>query len=219
LSAIKGQAQLLRRRLERGIAADDDRLRVGLDSIDAAATRMTSLIDELLDVAKLQAEQPLEMQREAVDLTALTRQMVEEVRRASGREAIEVRTEAPGLVGFWDSRQLGRVLENLLGNAVKYSPNGEPVDVAIVREERDGGAWAVLTVRDHGIGIPEADVPHVFERFHRGGNVGGIGGSGIGLAAARRIVVQHGGTIAVESREGEGSAFTVRLPLAPPMAG
>jgi signal transduction histidine kinase len=72
-------------------------------------------------------------------------------------------------------------------------------------------------VRDQGIGIPAADLPRVFERFHRAGNVAGrIAGAGIGLAAARQIVEQHGGTISVERREGAGSTFAVRLPLAPP---
>ena len=75
----------------------------------------------------------------------------------------------------------------------------------------------MLTVQDRGIGIPAADLPRVFERFERGRNaVGRIGGSGIGLAATRQIVEQHGGTIEVESREGRGSTFTVRLPLTPP---
>jgi signal transduction histidine kinase len=72
-----------------------------------------------------------------------------------------------------------------------------------------------LAVRDRGLGIPAADLPHVFERFRRGGNVGALPGSGIGLAAAREIVEALGGTIAAESREGEGSTFTLWLPLTP----
>jgi len=72
----------------------------------------------------------------------------------------------------------------------------------------------VLVVQDEGLGIPVADVPHVFERFHRGGNVAGqIGGSGIGLAGVSQIVEQHGGTLGVQSDEGQGATFTVRLPL------
>jgi signal transduction histidine kinase len=114
--------------------------------------------------------------------------------------------------------RLERVLENLLSNAIKYSPEGGSITVAIADEEI-GGPWAVLTVRDQGLGIPAADLPRVFERFQRARNVEGrIGGTGIGLASARQIVEQHGGTIAAESAEGTGSTFTVRLPLAFPAA-
>jgi signal transduction histidine kinase len=106
------------------------------------------------------------------------------------------------------------VLGNLLDNAIKYSPDGGDIAVTIALAEADGQRQAVLSVQDHGIGIPAGDLPHVFERFFRGTNVAGrIRGTGIGLAGSRQIVEQHGGTLTVESREGEGSTFTVRLPL------
>ena len=117
------------------------------------------------------------------------------------------------LVGEWDVARLERVLGNLLSNAIKYSPNGGEIAVSVRAE----AGQAVLTVQDRGIGIPPADQPRVFERFERARNaVGRIGGSGIGLATSKQIIEQHGGTIAVESREGQGSTFTVRLPLTPP---
>ncbi len=84
--------------------------------------------------------------------------------------------------------------------------------------EDDGGSWLILQVADQGIGIPEPDLPHIFERFRRGSNATGIAGSGIGLAGARQIVEQHGGTITVESRLGEGATITVRLPASLSMA-
>jgi signal transduction histidine kinase len=109
-----------------------------------------------------------------------------------------------------------RVIRNMLDNAIKYSPAGGDIVVRADAEECGDGTWAVLAIQDRGIGIPAADLPFVFDRFHRGGNVAGrIAGSGIGLTGARQIVEQHGGAIAVESREGEGSTFTLRLPLAP----
>jgi signal transduction histidine kinase len=117
------------------------------------------------------------------------------------------------LVGLWDTMRLARVLGNLLDNAIKYSPAGGTITVALGRDERAEGAWAMLAVRDQGMGIPAADLPHIFERFHRGSNVVGRI-AGIGLATARQIVEQHGGTITVESRPNKGSTFTVRLPLA-----
>ena len=130
---------------------------------------------------------------------------------------------------MWDSARLERVLDNLLSNAVKYSPDGGLITVSIARERGSGGlspsptpdshapapsSWATVAVRDPGIGIPAADLPHTFHLFHRAGNVGQIAGTGIGLAGVKQIVEQHGGAVTVESGEGDGSAFTVRLPLA-----
>jgi signal transduction histidine kinase len=88
------------------------------------------------------------------------------------------------------------------------------VTITARRERDDDGDWAVLAIQDEGLGIPALDLPRVFDRFHRGANViERVSGTGIGLASARQIVEQHGGTIAVESVEGKGSIFTVRLPL------
>jgi signal transduction histidine kinase len=117
----------------------------------------------------------------------------------------------------WDAVRLARVLDNLVGNAIKYSPEGGPIVVTISRETTAAGTrWAVLSVRDQGVGIPPSDLPHVFERFYRGRNITAeIAGTGIGLASARQIVEQHTGTISVESHAGQGSTFTVRLPLEP----
>jgi signal transduction histidine kinase len=120
------------------------------------------------------------------------------------------------LVGNWDATRLERVIANLLSNAIKYSPSGDDVLVEVSRDD----SWAVVSVADHGLGIPAADLPHIFERFRRASNVAGqIAGSGLGLAGARDIVEQHVGTISVHSDEGRGSTFVVRLPLSPARAG
>ena len=118
--------------------------------------------------------------------------------------------QSPELVGNFDAPRLERVVDNLLGNAIKYSPGGGCITLSA--NQQDG--WATVVVRDQGIGIPEDDLPHVFEPFRRGANVvGRISGTGIGLASARRIVERHGGTLSVDSQPGEGSAFMIRLPL------
>jgi signal transduction histidine kinase len=106
------------------------------------------------------------------------------------------------------------VVDNLLSNAVKYSPAGGTVLLAIGCQESAGRRVAVLQVRDCGVGIPVDDMPHIFERFRRASNVGGIQGTGIGLAISRMIVEQHDGSISVESVENTGTTFIVRLPLA-----
>ena len=122
--------------------------------------------------------------------------------------------ETPLLVHA-DPLRIEQVLDNLLSNAVKYSPAGCDVGLELSRVENASGMWAVLRVVDRGMGIPAADQPRIFERFQRGANViGRIAGTGIGLAGAARIVELHMGRIEVHSQEGEGSTFTVWLPLA-----
>jgi PAS domain S-box-containing protein len=213
LTAVRGQTQLLRRRIHRGDPPDLARLETGLESIDSATMQMTTLLDELSDVMRLRAGQVIDLNREPTDLIALARRTAEQHDRLSERHGIRVVTDQEELVGFWDGPRLQRVLGNLLGNAVKYSPNGGRITVRISREGEGDAAHAVLSVEDRGVGIPAADLTLVFLHFRRAGNVESFAGSGIGLAGAKRIVELHGGTIAVESTEGEGSTFTVRLPL------
>jgi signal transduction histidine kinase len=109
--------------------------------------------------------------------------------------------------------RLSRAVQNLLDNAIKYSPPGEPVTVSLALEVRDGVEWATLSVEDHGIGIPEIDLPHIFEAYYRGSNVNSIAGHGLGLASVRQSVEAHGGRIEVRSEPGVGSIFLVRLPV------
>ncbi|CAA9569565.1 MAG: hypothetical protein AVDCRST_MAG49-3456 [uncultured Thermomicrobiales bacterium] len=212
LGVIKTQAQLLRRRLRGGGPVDPARFAEGVGRVETQADKIAELIDELVDVARLRAGQPVDIEREPFDLVALTRQVVDEYRRTSTRHPIRIEAPVAALIGVWDRRRMDRVLANLLTNAIKYSPDGGEIDVRITVDDGPNGGWANLAVQDHGVGIPAADLPHVFERFRRGANVGGISGAGIGLAGARRIVEQQGGTITVESTERHGSTFTVRLP-------
>jgi signal transduction histidine kinase len=139
---------------------------------------------------------------------ALAREAAAEYQE-SADHCIEVEAPVATLVGLWDAHRLDRVLGNLLSNAIKYSRPGSAIVLSLRPEAPD---WAVLDVRDQGVGIPAADVPRIFERFARASNVGGAAGSGIGLAVVRQIVEAHGGRITVRSQEGLGSTFTVRLP-------
>lgn len=212
LSVIKAQTQLTQRRLQRGVVAST-RLAVSLERIEAAVDEAVALIDEFLDVARLRVAQPLELRVAPLDLVRLATAVVAVLKEGDTQHVLHIDVDSPALTGKWDGMRLQRVLENLCGNAVKYSPVGGEVVVRIRSEEDERGRWAVLAVTDHGIGIPSSDIPHLFERFHRGSNVAGIRGTGIGLSGSRQIVEQYGGTIAVESSEGVGSTFTVRLPL------
>ena len=209
LTFIKGMANLRRRRAV--VTPETEPLINALEQIDRSAGRMAEQLDELVDATRLQSGSPLELRRARVDLIALARKAVAEHQHTTERHALHVSTRLPHLIGLWDELRLGRVLDNLLDNAVKYSPRGGTVNVSI--GEADDGA-AVLSVSDRGEGIPEADLPHIFERFRRGRNVDGrIPGSGIGLAGVRRIVEQHQGSIQVDSKVGIGTTFTIRLPL------
>jgi signal transduction histidine kinase len=179
--------------------------------VEENTARAVALLDELVDIARLEAGQSLTLERQPTDLVALAEREVAARRRGARRHRITLDTAEPALVGAWDPARIARVLDNLLDNATKFSPDGGKIAVRVARE----GASAVLTISDEGLGIPEADLPHIFERFRRGSNVEGqIPGSGIGLAGARQVVEQLGGRISVTSREGGGSTFVVRLPLA-----
>jgi signal transduction histidine kinase len=215
LATIRGQAQLLRRLAARDNSPLSARVDDGMRRMQATADRMSRILDGLLDVTSLELGGRLDLDRQPTDLVEVVGRIAAEHQERAPQHLIRVAGE-PKLVGVWDLARLERVVDNLLGNAVKYSPDGSVVTVVCVREDDDDGAWAIVSVRDQGVGIPVADLGHIFERFHRAGNVGGVRGAGIGLATVREIVEQHGGSISVESRQGEGSTFTVRLPMARP---
>jgi signal transduction histidine kinase len=212
LTFIKGLANLRRRR-----AAETPETRPlieALAQIEASAGRMAQQLDSLVDASRLEAGRPLELRREPTDLVALAGQAIAEHQQTTDQHRIELHVPYPSVIGVWDGVRLCRVLDNLLGNAIKYSPRGGGIDVVIEVEGEPQERWAILRVRDHGEGIPETDLPHIFERFRRGRNVEGrIPGTGIGLAGARRILEQHGGSIDVDSHVGEGTTFCVRLPM------
>jgi PAS domain S-box-containing protein len=216
LTAVLGQTQLLQRRLQRDGEVDRDDAESRLAAIATSAGRAAGLIDDLMDTARLQAGQPLELRQRSIDIVAMVRACAAEAQRVSPSHGVCVESNTSSLPVRADGTRIERVVRNMLDNAIKYSPAGGDVLVHAWRQEDDGENWAVVTIEDHGLGIPASDLAYVFDRFHRGGNVHRhIAGSGIGLTGAKQIVAQHGGTITVQSAEGEGSTFTLRLPLAP----
>jgi len=215
LTSIRGVAQLLQRRISRGGPLDPEELVERLGRIEEQTTLMARMIDDLLDVARIEAGRPLELHLESCDLVALAENAVADVQRTTEHHQIRVISEVDGdLTAAFDCVRIERVALNLLTNAVKYSPDGGEVLVTLSRENGPTGEWAVMTVRDQGIGIPPDDVPHIFERFYRASNIGdGIRGTGLGLAGAQQIVQQHGGEIEASSLPGLGTTITVRLPV------
>lgn len=216
LAAVKAQTQLLRRRIKNG-KTDPESMDGVLAVLDAGLTRMNRRIEELADVARLRAGRQLELRKELVNLVTMVRGLVESYRQTTERHTITFIALEPDLIGLVDSGRIERVVDNLISNAVKYSPEGGEIQVELIRVPESPNLVR-LVVSDDGIGIPESDLPYIFERYRRAGNTAVITGTGIGLAGSRQIVEQHGGTIDVESREGTGSIFTVLLPLTDPNA-
>jgi signal transduction histidine kinase len=201
--------------VQRQAGLSPERLISSMRRIQDATHRMEAWIGELIDVARLQAGQELSLRPAPTSLGSLVTDAVAELQSAAPGRRVLVHLPPAEVTGMWDATRLRRVVDNLLSNALKYSPSGEDVEVEVGQVEQQGVRWATLRVTDHGVGIPSADLPHLFEQFRRGRNVGWISGAGIGLAGAHRIVLQHGGRLEVTSREGVGSSFTLWLPIQP----
>jgi PAS domain S-box-containing protein len=211
VTSIKGRTQMILRRLSRGETAPREGLLEDLERIEASATRVATLISELLEVANAGLGHSIQLQCQPTDLVSLSRDIVSDFQRSADFHTVVLDAQTPAIIGSWDGVRLQRVLANLLSNAVKYSPGGGTITVQ-VREDEGSTPMAILRVKDEGVGIPAADLPSIFERFRRGHNVAEIAGTGIGLATVEETVRQHDGTIDVESEEGAGTTFTVRLP-------
>ena len=209
---IKGNANLLQRAITRGDAGSAH-IAEGLEVIDESTAQLVRLVDELLDLTRLRMGHELELDVGPADLVKIVRRLSTEYQKISPRHSISLDTETPRVLGDWDEARIERIVSNLISNAVKYSPKGGDISLQVRQEETGNQEWAVLVVRDHGIGIPPNEVGRVFEPYYRASNTAGtVSGSGIGLAGTRHIVEQHGGQIAVQSEVGD-TTFTVRLPL------
>ena len=195
----------------------DAQARGVLKQMARQTARMNSMIDELVDAALLHSGMPIGLVLRATDLVKLVGAVIDDYREGAPLHRVEVRAAPESLVGMWDPQRLDRVVNNLLSNAVKYSPEGGRVEIELALTHEGGTAWASLRITDEGIGISASDRERVFQWYSRGENAleTAIPGTGIGLAGSRDIVVQHGGSISVESEPGKGSTFTVRLPTEP----
>jgi signal transduction histidine kinase len=194
-----------------------------LEIIDQESDRLRGLIEDLLDMSKIEAG-VLQLDRQAVSLAKLVADAVKTVSSHSPEHRFEASVPTD-LFADADSRRVRQVVHNLLENAVKYSPDGGTIAVSAARvdgakgqgAERGvpGGSYVAISVRDQGIGIARNELSRVFDRFHRvDSDVGRrVGGSGLGLAICRGIVEAHNGRIWAESEPGHGSTFSFTLPL------
>ena len=208
LTGLRATAQLLSRRLKRGDMEAPDWLTNGLRTVDQQTDRLTRLIGQLLDISRLDQGR-LAAEFVATDLAELAERLVEAFRARSNRHSLVLRTDS-GLVAEVDPVGIEQVLGNLLDNAIKYSPDGGPIDVEVRKE---AGGRARLSVRDHGIGIPPEKRQAIFQRFYQAHAEDHRSGLGLGLYISHQIVALHDGDMKVEFPPDGGTRFEVRLPL------
>ncbi|MBI3746052.1 MAG: hypothetical protein HY264_05930 [Chloroflexi bacterium] len=192
------------------------RMRERIGKLEVETGTVAQMVSELLDLARIESG-GRQLLLDDVDLGRAASDAVERLRPFADRQGIHLEVEAAPDLPFvrGEAAQLGRVITNLVHNAVKFSPAESTVTVSVVR----AGDAVEVAVADHGVGIAAADLPRIFERFYKAdrSRTSG-GGTGLGLAIARHIVEGHGGRITVASLEGAGATFTVRLPVPEPAA-
>jgi signal transduction histidine kinase len=204
LTSVTGFADIMQDEL-------DGRMGEFAGRIHKSGERLMRTLDSVLQLSKLEAGIS-EIDREEVDLNDLTQETAELLRPTAQEKGIALDTRLPDgpVRGMWNEGALNRIAENLIENAIKFTPSGGTVTIR-VREEQ---AAAVLEVEDTGVGIAESAQAEIFEAFQQESE--GLGrefeGSGLGLSIVKRLVEAHAGTIAVESEKGVGSRFTARFP-------
>jgi two-component system OmpR family sensor kinase len=209
LAVIDGHTQRLISRCDR---VTTEELAHRARKVKNMVRRMTQLIDNLIGSARL-IDGPIELYNHPseVDLGWLLQDSCQLQRELTpDAQILEPVGAAQQLIVYGDASLLSQLLCNLLSNAVKYSPERALIEAAATQEDTE----VVVSIKDYGIGIPERDRERVFERYYRGSNTSGIGGSGVGLSLVKSIVDLHKGTISLESTEGRGSRFTLRFPAA-----
>ena len=211
LTAVKGFAQLLRRDLTRSDTTVQQRTERHLTAILRQIDRLTRLVDELLDVSRIETGR-LEPHHERCDLAIIAAEVIERLTQDAAQKGCHFTLQVPpaGALGTWDPGLLDQVTTNLLDNAIRFSPHGGVIAVVITAQE----TVAQLSVTDEGIGIPENQLAAIFEPFKHGTNARQqhLDGFGLGLYIARRLIERHDGQIWVESIEGRGSMFRFSLP-------
>ncbi|HEY7296799.1 MAG TPA: ATP-binding protein [Xanthobacteraceae bacterium] len=213
LAALSGFIETLR-----GPARDDPSARDRFLAImQAQATRMARLIDDLLSLSRIELNAHLRPDK-AVDLVPIIRQVVDGLQMLASDRGVDVQTNVPPgrLLVLGDRDELLRAIENLVENALKYAASGKRVEIWLtVAEGVDATAEARIAVKDYGPGIPPEHLPRLTERFYRVdvAESRAQGGTGLGLALVKHILNRHGGRLSIESAVGQGATFTAHLPL------
>lgn len=180
-----------------------------LDNIRTQVELLSEMVGDVMTLSRSEGEN-LQISRQDADLITYCRDIVEEFQfNYHKTHAIEFYCEERTLRAPIDRKLLRRAITNLLSNAVKYTPENGEVSVTLSRE----ASFAIITVQDNGIGVPEADIPRLFEPFHRASNVDNIPGTGLGLPITKQLIELHDGKITANSVEGQGTTFIITLPI------
>ncbi len=214
LTGILGYTEMLLRRAKRDTTMSERDQRA-LGAIATQGQRLQKLVGDMLELSRIEMDM-FTIEPTPLNFNKLVEHMAIEFEPTLQQHTLQLILPTSPLMIEGDSRRLEQVIANLLQNAVKYSPAGGSVTVELVREQNN----ARLTITDQGIGIPQNAQGHLFQRFYRADNVGEhqISGFGIGLYLVREIVERHNGTVTLQSHEGVGSTFTIRLPLSTGLA-
>ncbi len=207
LTTVLSCAELLQ---NKGHLLTEDKKVHLFDLLRGASKNMVQLLDEVLLVGRADSG-TLECNLAPLDLGLLCRQIVDELQIIADKKQIQIIFISQGELpeSFWDESLIRHILSNLLSNAIKYSLENSKVQFELISEEKQ----VIFRIQDWGIGIPKADIPHLFEPFHRASNVKRIPGTGLGLSIVKSCVETHQGDINLESEVGVGSIFTVTIPL------
>ncbi len=198
--------------LQGGAVRDEEVAEDFLSRADTEVDRLAQIVEELLELSRIESGQ-IPLAREQVDIRAVLDRAVERLRSQAEKQqlalAFDEKNELPAVLG--DPERLERAVMNLIHNAIKFTPAGGSIRVAA----RHANGSVFIQISDTGVGIPADDLPRIFERFYKGDRARGGGGTGLGLAVVKHTAQAHGGSVSVNSRQGEGSTFTLSLPLEP----
>ncbi len=207
LTTLKGITQMLARRLTRGEAIEAQNVTL----LEGSVRRMERLVNDLLNTSLVETGM-FSLNCHPDNLVALLQEVLAEHNEATG-SSIHVELQASELFSLIDRERIGQVILNLLSNARKYSPPHTPINISLIKQDNQ----AVIAITDHGVGIPPEALAHIFERFYRVPEIdvqtGSSNGVGLGLYIAQKIIERHQGRLVATSSPGQGSTFTIYLPL------
>jgi signal transduction histidine kinase len=211
LTSLRGFAQLLLRQLDRDEAPDPVRMRQALSAIDQQSAKLARLVGQLLDVSRIDAGR-LVLERKVADMVGLVEDVVSDARVNTFRHEFMVRAPSAALA-LVDPLRLEQVLRNLVDNAIKYSPDGGPIEIEVSKDHVTG---VRVSVTDRGLGVPRKDRAHIFERFHQAHAAHRLGGMGLGLYISRQIAELHAGTLKAEFPRAGGTRMVLTVPVGAP---
>lgn len=214
LTPLKLQIQMAQRALAKSKELPSERLPLDLESaLDVSlrqVNRLTTLVETLLDVSRIQAGNFI-CQKTEVDLSAMVTEIISRFSSALSTGGYTIKQNlSPNVFGFWDRIRIDQAVTNLISNAIKYG-SANPIEISVTREEN----FAVFSIEDHGIGIAPENLSRIFERFERAVSHMNISGLGLGLFIVKKIAKAHGGDVEAQSELGIGSKFRILLPLLP----